>query len=133
INTIFDIEEEEDMDISNNSDDELDDMLNQILDATNGVGQIREKSIQSSHYNIFNFSTLFSDSSYLFCLLFYIINSNLMANLYKIVIAELLNHNEHNAIGDPLRAPYDPSQDYQAQVAITYQSFLRTGSQRAQL
>ncbi|CAG8544764.1 6490_t:CDS:1 [Scutellospora calospora] len=59
-----------------------------------------------------------------------------MANLYEKVMAELLGHNENNIISDHICAPYDPLQNYQAQVAITYQSFLqskRTGNQRAQL
>ncbi|CAG8692749.1 6735_t:CDS:2 [Cetraspora pellucida] len=41
INAIFDIEEE-DMDISDGSDNEFDDVLDRMLDATNGAGQIWE-------------------------------------------------------------------------------------------
>ncbi|CAG8649916.1 10549_t:CDS:1, partial [Cetraspora pellucida] len=43
IDTIFDIEEEENMNISDNSDNGLNDMLNQILDATDSVGQVSER------------------------------------------------------------------------------------------
>ncbi|CAG8548622.1 16349_t:CDS:1, partial [Cetraspora pellucida] len=59
-----------------------------------------------------------------------------MASLYDTVMAELLGHNGSIITSNSIGAPYNPLQDYQAQVAITYQSFLqskRTGNQRAQL
>ncbi|CAG8622811.1 29837_t:CDS:1, partial [Racocetra persica] len=55
---------------------------------------------------------------------------------YEAVLTKLLDHNINNAISDPTLAPYDLLQDYRAQVAIIYQSFLqskRTGNRKAQL
>ncbi|RIB19865.1 hypothetical protein C2G38_2180753 [Gigaspora rosea] len=39
---------------------------------------------------------------------------------------QLLNHNGTNIVFDLINALYDPLQDYQAQVAITYQSLLQS-------
>ncbi|CAG8686670.1 15377_t:CDS:1 [Cetraspora pellucida] len=47
-----------------------------------------------------------------------------MADLYKKIMDELLDHNNSSPISDPITAPYDPLQDYQTQTAITHQ-FLR--------
>ncbi|CAG8727453.1 17612_t:CDS:1, partial [Cetraspora pellucida] len=59
-----------------------------------------------------------------------------MANLYKEVIVELSNHSDVSLINNSITAPYEPVQDYQTQIVITYQLLLqsnRTGNQKVLL
>ncbi|CAG8439212.1 4431_t:CDS:1, partial [Scutellospora calospora] len=58
-----------------------------------------------------------------------------MANLYEMVMAELLGPNNNNSISS-IAASHNPLQDYQIQIAVTYQcllQFKRTGNQKALL